>query len=164
MPVGAAIVSSVIAQLAWKNIACWEIKERKKKRVKLGLDETSTVQDTEVGQQVRYHNSAIYKDIRFFIQVTLAIVAGSAAILCADCVWLSGPVRNAVLIAVGALEMVVGIVLFLSTASHQASKIAWWWREPERQEIARWQETWVVPILVGSAVGLAVLIPMLPRF
>ncbi|MCK5827381.1 hypothetical protein KAH43_02555 [Candidatus Bipolaricaulota bacterium] len=154
------------ARFSWNRHICRAIGERRKRRDKLELPITSPASDRAVGEQVRYHNSAIYDDLRFFIKVSMAIVAGVGVVYCAGCSGLANiPATKAIiLVSAGLLELVVGFVLFKSVLSHQESKVKWWWSAPKKEDIPRWQETRVVPILVGTAVFLACSILLLALY
>jgi len=153
----------IIARLAWDKSMRSAIAKRVEKREELGLSQQSEIGAPEIGEQVRYHNNAIYSDVRFFIKVSLAIVAAVAAVLCSACQGLlsNESARNTVIVIVGVLELLSGLLLFVSVRSHQKAKIVWWWREPKVQEIPDWQETWMVPLLVGVSGGLAFAMPLL---
>lgn len=156
VPIGMAVVGGALARCAWSCLIRRAI-DKRDKRDKCELRDSSKPDAQTAGEQVRYHNSAIYDDLRFFIKVSLAIVAGAATVYFTDYSWSAiAPMARPILIAAGLLELIVGTVLFLSVLSHQEAKIIkWWCKPPETEDVPYWQETRIVPILVGTASGLA---------
>jgi len=165
LPICAALVGGIGTYYAWRFQICRAIEGRNESRKRLGLSKTSKLGDPEIGEQVRYHNSAIYDDIRFFIKVSLAIVAGAGALglatLAGSAGEAAGGLRRAMSMLAGVLELAAGFILFVSILAHQRGKICWWWRPPQQNDVPRWQETRALPVLVAIAIGIAIAIPLL---
>jgi hypothetical protein len=116
--------------------------------------------DSIRSEEIRYHNTAIYRDFEFFYKVTLGIIAGTAVLA-------TGPGRNAptttfFLKSAGLLQLFSGVLFSALVVAHQKSKIERWDDHFQWRELVLWQESWMVVSMISvSSIFNFVVVPKL---